>query len=273
MTKGADRAFIRIRIRIPRPASRTTHHAPRIPMSEFGQYRQLNEAQINQTLRRLRDRIGERFPDSGLSRLSRELVHVSEEASECVAYLRRPHWGVRIAVGVVIVAILAVLVMAAMSMRLPGRVDRLFELVQMLDSAINDIVFLCIAIFFLLTVEGRLKRRKALRSLHQLRSVVHIVDMHQLTKDPERLMTPREDTASSPDRSMTAPELGRYLDYCSELLALTSKIAALFVEHFNDPVVLSTVNEVEGLVTGLSGKIWQKITLLDRVAPAVTTPS
>jgi len=232
-----------------------------------GEYRQLSEAQIGQTLRRLRDRITERFPGSGLSRLSAELVLVSEEASESVAYVRRPHWAIRIGVGVVIAAIVVVIGMAAASMRLPGRVDRLSELVQMLESAINDVVFLSIAIYFLIGIEGRLKRRKALHSLHQLRSVVHIVDMHQLTKDPERLMSPREDTPSSPERSMTAPELGRYLDYCSELLALTSKIAALFVQQFNDPVVLSTVNEVETLVTGLSGKIWQKITLLDRVKP------
>jgi hypothetical protein len=140
----------------------------------------------------------------------------------------------------------------------------------MLEAAINDFVFLGVGIFFLVTIEGRLKRRKALHSLHQLRSIVHIVDMHQLTKDPERLMSPREDTPSSPERTMTAQELGRYLDYCSELLALSSKIAALFVEQFNDPVVLSTVNEVETLVTGLSGKIWQKITLLERVMPATT---
>jgi hypothetical protein len=232
-----------------------------------GEYRQLSEAQISQTLRRLRDRIGERFPGSGLSRLSAELVLVSEEASTSVAYVRRPHWGIRIGVGVVIAVIVAIIAMAAAGMRLPGRVDRLSELVQMLESAINDLVFLSIAIYFLIGIEGRLKRRKALHSLHQLRSVVHIVDMHQLTKDPERLMSPREDTPSSPERSMTAPELGRYLDYCSELLALTSKIAALFVQQFNDPVVLSTVNEVETLVTGLSGKIWQKITLLDRVKP------
>ena len=125
-------------------------------------------------------------------------------------------------------------------------------------------MFLGIAIFFLVTVEARLKRRKALGSLQQLRSVVHIVDMHQLTKDPERLMSPQPDTSSSPARPMTPPELGRYLDYCSELLSLTSKIAASFVQSFNDPVVLSTVNEIETLVTGLSGKIWQKITLLDR---------
>jgi hypothetical protein len=234
-------------------------------MSFVERYRQLDEARIDETLRRLRDRVGERFPGSGLSKVSAELVLLADESRRCVAYLKRPHWPIRIAVGVVIAIMTAVLVLGAVSIQLPRRVDRLSELVQLLESAINDLVFLGIAVYFLVTVETRLKRRRALRALHQLRSVAHIIDMHQLTKDPERLMSPQPDTASSPVRTMTAPELGRYLDYCSELLSLTNKIAALFVQHFNDPLVLSTVNEIETLVTGLSGKIWQKITLLDRV--------
>jgi hypothetical protein len=75
-------------------------------------------------------------------------------------------------------------------------------------------------------------------------------------------MSPRENTPSSPERVMSAPDLGRYLDYCSELLALTSKIAALFVERFDDPVTLGAVNEIESLTAGLSRKVWQKISML-----------
>ena len=236
-------------------------------MNRTGEYRQLSEEQISQTLRRLRDRITERFPDSGLSRLSSELILISHEARDSVEYVRRPHWSIRVGVGVVILAMVAIIAIAVTSVNITGRVERLSDLMQMLEASVNDIVFLSVAIYFLVGIEGRMKRRRALRSLHQLRSIVHIVDMHQLTKDPERLMAQREDTPSSPERSMTAPELGRYLDYCSELLALTSKLAALFVQYFNDPIVLSTVNEVETLVTGLSGKIWQKITLLERVSP------
>jgi hypothetical protein len=239
-------------------------------MREIARYRQLDQTQIGQTLRRLRDRIAERFPESGLSNVGAELVSLSEEAFACVAYIRRPNWGIRVAVGVVIAAMIAVVGLGALSIRVSGQINSLSELVQMLDASINDIVFLGVAIFFLVTLEARIKRRKALGSLHQLRSVVHIVDMHQLTKDPERLMSPQPDTSSSPERSMSAPELGRYLDYCSEMLSLTSKIAASFVQSFNDPIVLSTVNEIETLTTGLSGKIWQKITLLERVTTRET---
>jgi len=103
--------------------------------------------------------------------------------------------------------------------------------------------------------------------------------MHQLTKDPDRIDSPHLDTASSPTRRLTSAELGRYLDYCSELLSLLSKIAALHVQHVIDPVTLAAVNEIEALTTGLSGKIWQKITLLGhdplrpRARPTVTQPS
>jgi len=64
---------------------------------------------------------------------------------------------------------------------------------------------------------------------------------------------------------MTPFELTRYLDYCSEMLAVISKIAALYVQDFNDPVTLAAVDEVQDLTGGLSQKIWQKIMILDRV--------
>jgi hypothetical protein len=54
-------------------------------------------------------------------------------------------------------------------------------------------------------------------------------------------------------------------------LALLSKIGQLYVERFPDPPTLAAVNQFESLTTGLSGKIWQKLMILDRVradAPA-----
>jgi hypothetical protein len=234
-------------------------------------YRRLDDTQIVATIARLRDRIDERFPGYGLGNVSRELLALAEESSQVVDYLRRPNWPLRIIVGIVIVTIFGVLGVMATTIHLPTRVDRLADFVQAVDSTINDIVFLGIAVFFLTTAEVRLKRRRALASLHELRSVVHIVDMHQLTKDPERVLSGRPDTASSPERTIPKQELGRYLDYCSELLSLSSKVSALFAQHFADPVVLAAVNEIEALANGFSNKIWQKITLLDRVI--MSTPA
>ena len=61
---------------------------------------------------------------------------------------------------------------------------------------------------------------------------------------------------------MTAFELGRYLDYCSEMLSLTGKVAALYAQDLDDPVVVEAVNDIEMLATNLSRKVWQKIAIL-----------
>ena len=133
----------------------------------------------------------------------------------------------------------------------------------MVESVIQDAIFLGVALYFLSTVETRLERRVSLRELQRLRNIVHIVDMHQLTKDPEHLISPQQTTPSSPVRKLNHFEMSRYLDYCSELLSLCSKIAALHVQSVNDPVVLSAVNDIENLASNLSNKIWQKIVVID----------
>ena len=90
--------------------------------------------------------------------------------------------------------------------------------------------------------------------------------MHQLTKDPEHIAVKGPDTKSSPKRVMSNFELARYLDYCSEMLSMIGKIAALYGERFDDPVALGAVDEIESLTTGLSRKIWQKIMIIHQNA-------
>ncbi|HQH27140.1 MAG TPA: hypothetical protein PLP17_07065, partial [Oligoflexia bacterium] len=83
-------------------------------------------------------------------------------------------------------------------------------------------------------------------------------------KDPEGLLNRGPATLSSPTahRMMTPFELGRYLDYCTELLSLCGKIAVLYVQNFSDPLAVAAVNEIETLTTDLSRKIWQKLVIL-----------
>ena len=55
---------------------------------------------------------------------------------------------------------------------------------------------------------------------------------------------------------MSQVEMAQYLDSCSELLAVTSNLAALHIQAFSDPVVTDSVNGIQALTLGLSGKIW-----------------
>ena len=97
--------------------------------------------------------------------------------------------------------------------------------------------------------------------------MIHVIDMHQLTKDPSVLLGAIKPTASSPKRTMGHVEIQRYLDYCSEMLSITGKLAALYAQSIQDQLVIDTVNDLESLSTNLSRKIWQKITMLGRIVP------
>jgi len=234
-------------------------------------YSELQPALIIETVQRLEQRIEERFPGSGLGRVAAELHRVAGETERVTQRLRRPIWPLRLATFAGVAAlILFALMLASLFVGVGTGSDEagnLSELLQGVEAGINEVVFLSLAVFFLVSIEQRVKRRKVLRALHRLRSIVHIVDMHQLTKDPAHVMGGESSTASSPARTLTRFELARYLDYCSELLSLSSKLAALHVQYVNDHVVLDAVNDIETLAASLSNKIWQKIMILDTVAP------
>lgn len=107
-------------------------------------------------------------------------------------------------------------------------------------------------------------RARALDLLQELRSIAHVVDMHQLTKDPMRDGAALPDTAHSPKRDISGPMLECNLDYCSEMVSLVAKLAALITKSCRDRDVADAAGDVEALTAGLSRKIWQKIALTPR---------
>ena len=228
-------------------------------------YRNLDPEKIVETCRSARDHIAERFPDSGLSQVAGELLSVSEQAAALSQWLAKPHLPLRTFAGVGIVAVAIIVLEVILNVRVQATFTSIAEFLQGADAAINEVVFLGVTIFFFITLETRLKRRRAMEAIHVLRSIAHIIDMHQLTKDPERVVSPRPAGGNEVKRPLSPAELIRYLDFCSDELSLISKIAALYVQKFNDPVTLSAVNEVENLTNGLSRKIWQKIMISDRI--------
>lgn len=231
--------------------------------------RHLDASHLIDTAAVLVRRIDERFPNSGLVRVATELHTVSQEAASFAAWLARPLYGLRIAVAFLVVLLLGGVAWGFTNVPLVVRAVGVTDVTQLIESGVNDVVFLGIAIFFLVGLEARIKRRRALGALHVLRSLAHIVDMHQLTKDPERVLHPELDTLSSPKRTMTAFELTRYLDYCSEILALTGKLGALYVQAFDDAATVTAAAGVESLTVELSQKIWQKIIILDRMTGTI----
>lgn len=218
------------------------------------------------TVRRLEQRIEARFPGRGLHRVAGELGQLVDEVATSTASVRgRRSWLRPLSrAGIVVVVVLATVVMTlAVRAAVMDAPDDGLAWIPLLESAVNDLVFAGLAIWFLWSVPERLQRQRLLDLLHRLRSMAHIVDMHQLTKDPERLRSSFSPTAASVDIDLTPEQLEHYLDYCSELLSLVGKAAALCAEESRDPLVLDTVSTVETLTVSLERKVWQKIAVLD----------
>ena len=182
----------------------------------------LSPEQLVKTIRKLHLRIGERFPDSGLQSVCQQLSVIGENMKSRAAWIGQPVrwlralvWG--ISVLIVVIAILPFCVLGFQGEQGPtngtfsyqiGEGDEastvagkaelsgfefesdsgIVDVITLMEAGINDVVLIGAAIFFLLSFETRYKRQRALKAIHELRSIAHVIDMHQLTKDPHRIM-------------------------------------------------------------------------------------
>ena len=226
-------------------------------------YRKLDPQKTISTLDTLAKRIEERFPGASLNGVCKELSAIAVETCGRITWVSRPYKAIRFALLLVIAAA------GCLGWLLFGRAE-IVEFksnrfsIEELEAVTNGIVLTGAALFFLFSLESRMKRARILHGIDELRAVSHVIDMHQLTKDPSQLLSVKgKRTKSSPERTLTPFQLARYLDYCSELLSLIGKLAALYAQSTSDSVVLQAVNDIETLTNGISRKIWQKIMILD----------
>jgi hypothetical protein len=232
----------------------------------------LDSQRVVETIAKLQMRITERFPSAGLGAVCGELLAVARESSARAQRIARRH--VLLRLGLFALSAGGVGLLAWVLGQLDfsqTAADSVYTVFQGIEAVANLVVLTGGTLLFMITIEQRLKRRRALAALHELRAIVHVIDMHQLTKDPSAAVSVGGKTTSSPPRTLTPYELSRYLDYCSEMMSLTSKVAVLFAQSLPDPVVTEAVSDIERIASGMSQKIWQKIMMLDsaiRQSPA-----
>lgn len=230
-------------------------------------YKILDPDKIIKTTDRLHRRITERFPASGLSCVAGELTEIARDSAQKARQIAAPAWSLRIILAIVLILWTISVYYGASLFQFSLPQTSLAALLGWLEAAMNIIVSIGVAIWFLITLEGRYKRAKALAALNELRSIAHVIDMHQLTKDPSLIGSCEHlTTSSSPkrDKIITEYQMMRYLDYCTELLSIVGKLAAVYAQYLPSGEVITAVNEVENLSTDLSRKVWQKIMMLHK---------
>ena len=192
--------------------------------------------------------------------MATHLESLARGTVEQIRWATRPLFGIRLVSLAAVLAFVGLVARFAIGWRLPTGVANLVDLAEVMDAFMNELLVVGAGLFFVFSFESRVKRRRALASLRDLRALAHIIDMHQLTKDPSR---PTVGGGPEDVDDATNRELVAYLDLCSEMLAIVAKLAALYAQSLDDPVVLAAVDEVESLTSGLSAKIWQKIVILE----------
>jgi hypothetical protein len=211
--------------------------------------RHLDPAKLISTSNTLAGWIDRDFNHAHLSVVAANVQRLTQEAVVTAERIRRPIWPLRVGIW----GLCLVFVAGAVHQLVSHRFD---EVLHFLDETKGAVLYLGGFLLGFITLEVRLKRRRAIKAVNELRAVAHIVDMHQLAKDQ----------AIGEFREQTSPEkMESYLHACIALLALLSKIGQLYVEHFPDTVATQAVNEFEMIATGLSNKIWMKILSLQRL--------
>lgn len=222
-------------------------------------YRRLHLDKVIVTIAKLHVRINERFPEVGLSRVCFELETIANSSKERIAWISKANMPIRVGIVATLVLALLGIWLSVHNLDVQVKKPSTNDVIQITDALLSSLVLIGGSIFFLVSLETRIKRARALEALHELRAVAHVVDMHQLTKDPNAAQFPQKSTPSSPVRELDTFQLRRYLDYCAEMLSLVGKLAAIYSQKMPDPEIVSAANDIESLCATMSQKIWQKI--------------
>jgi hypothetical protein len=234
---------------------------------------ELSQPFVGMTARKLVGRIDERFSDCELKRLAQK---VEKTVANSRRRLRGPYalgFLVRLVVWPCVFAALGAVGYGIYCLDLKVQVNNGGEFVQGLDSALQVMIMLAAGTWFFLTLGNRLVRNRLLKAVQELRAQVHMIDLLQLDKDPDRLFRKEgENTATSPQLGKVSTPflLSRYLDYCSELLSLISKVAALYSEQVKDPVVLAELSEIEKLTNQYRLTIGTKMASISNLSAKVS---
>ena len=223
----------------------------------------LQADRIVMTAELLAERIEYRLPERSLVRVARTVRGVAAKAVWQARAIQAPNFWLRGISILIVVSMIVVIVKVAGWLRF--NTTDAWDMLSGIEAGISTVVYLGLAMIFVVTLETRIRRRKALAAVQELRALAHVIDMHQLSKDPERLGDRYGSGREYAGNTLNPEDLGRYLDYCTDLLSLVGKVAVLYGDNVEDGVVLGAVDEVERLTTGLSQKIWQKIMILDQI--------
>ncbi len=145
-------------------------------------YRTLNSNSVIATLEKLEQGIADRFPSAGLLEFCRELLEAARHGKARIAAIEAPNYLLRAISIASMVCGMLLLANIGTIIEVKRDSECLYGVLQDFDSAFNIVVLTGAGSLFLSSFESRWKRQQVLGHLHELRSIINVTNMHQVTK-------------------------------------------------------------------------------------------
>ena len=213
---------------------------------------QLDPARIIETADALARRVSQGLPGSTLAGLAAELVRIARDTDRRVKEARKPIMAIRVASATTIVCTLLGLWYFLRNIHTRSEFSSVSEFLGAVDTGFNFLVALAGAMWFLATLEARLKRKMVLDYIQELREFVHVIDATQLYYTPD--LYPQD--GEGPGHRQRFDHT--YLLFCSQMLGVICNLAALYTRGAAGDSIMQSAGSVEMFAATLTSKLYGK---------------
>src|SRR3972149_1794843 len=96
----------------------------------------LDSKKIIETIQLLSIRIGERFPNSGLLNVSKNLLKIAKDTDKIILWIEKPNYFYRVGVGTFITAAIAGLVYSILTLKIESKIFTLSTCLALSEAAL-----------------------------------------------------------------------------------------------------------------------------------------
>jgi hypothetical protein len=217
----------------------------------------LDPAKIILTAENLARRVGDRLPGSTLAGLAADLAEIARATDERARRAREPNRLIRGAgwlAGALGVSGLWYIADHIQTHLVDAHLEfgTITDLFESADAGFNILVALAGALWFLITMEARVKRRQSLAHIGELLEFIQLIDVTQLYYTPELYKS-----NFSPDSAQSKFD-HTYLLFCNEMLGLIGNLAPLYNRGNMDDAVWRATSDVVMLANAIEGRLFAK---------------
>jgi hypothetical protein len=210
--------------------------------------RRLDSHDIIETAKNLADDIDGTLPGSQLALLARELAVLATVTEDRGRQAHRPLFAIRTLSALAIGLVLLALWYLASHIHARWELNTFNDVLNTVNAGFNLLVLLAGALWFCATLEGRIKRKEALRLIEELREFAHVVDVTQLHHTPELYRSCQKTESGHAAINET------YLFRSTQMLGVISNLAHLCSRGATGDSILRAASEVQMLTLAISAK-------------------